>query len=209
MQVEKKVREGKKKKKNQDNQHICFKRCFCPPYISVSSGPLSTFKSGSHYITITTPQYSKRKWMQIKNVQQKGWGKSSDADEEWCCYVSVEEMWFWLCSVLLLSSRGTLLARVRFIFLLIHEYWSASAYGPPPLSQQTPRERSRRFREDRRDGLDEGDNDADDAFGIFDSYYYYFFFFFCKLAKFQSKECVNGGLLIKPQRTTSQWDNFD
>lgn len=104
-------------------------------------------------------------------MQQKGWG--SDTDEEWWCYVSEEEMWFWLCSVLLLSSRGTLLARVRFIFLLIHEYWSASAYGPLPpplffLFQQTPRERTRRFREDRRDGLDKDDNDADDAFCIFD-----------------------------------------
>lgn len=190
----KKVRE---KKKNQDNQHICFKSCFCQPHISVSSGPLSTSKSGSHYITTTTPQYSRRKWMQIKNVQQKGRGKSSDADEEWCRYVSVEEMSFWLCSVLLLSSRGTLLARVRFIFLLIHEYWIC-IWSPPTtpsffLFQPTPWERSRRLREDRRDGLDEDDNDADDAFGIFDSSPF-FFLFFCKIAKFQSKECVNGGL---------------
>lgn len=56
-------------------------------------------------------------------------------------------------------------------------------FHPPPfflLYQQTPRERSRRFREDRRDGLDKDDNDADDAFGIFDSSRFGVVFFFAK-----------------------------
>lgn len=75
-----------------------------------------------------------------------------------------ENLAFDFVMFLVLLSHGSLLVSVHFIILLIHEYWSTSAYG---LFSAAPQEESRWCGEGQRDALDGYNNGADDASCLF------------------------------------------
>lgn len=113
---------GREKKNSKTTNASALRGIFVERHqVFIASGPLYL------QIWVTLRKQSSAVWEHGANINKNTRHKELGGED--LCYASAGRRDFWLCSAPLLSSRGTLLARVCFLFLLIHEYWDASGGG--------------------------------------------------------------------------------